>query len=108
MTGAGPGIAVDLPVSHNKDNPMTLAATFLEAELANGKTTAKILDELKAATGYACDHSTLYRWKNGERNPRPEVRRYMLKRALPHLLRQGLPTPDAGLREWDVVARRLV
>jgi hypothetical protein len=64
---------------------MTLAATFIEAEHAAGKTTPKILDDLNAATGYNADGVSLYRWRVGERNPSPEVRRYMLRKAIPYL-----------------------
>lgn len=87
---------------------MNLATTFMEAELAKGKTTVKIIAELAEATGYSCNPSTMYRWRNGERNPGPEVRRYMLKRVLPYLVAQGLPKADAGLREWDAIAKQLV
>jgi hypothetical protein len=79
---------------------MSLCTTFIEAELNAGKTTAKIIKELSEATGYAVDHSTLFRWKSGERNPRPEVRRIMLRKALPYLLGQSGARPTgATLRD---------
>lgn len=76
---------------------MTLAATYVESEMALGKKTNQIITELSKATGYKIDHSTLFRWKNGERNPRPEVRAYMLKKALPYALARHAERSSAGL-----------
>ena len=74
---------------------MTLAATWAQIEMKAGKSRAQAMRELNAATGYNAKYAQLIRWESGERNPRPEVRRYMMRIALAHVL----PWVDAAKRE---------
>lgn len=66
---------------------MSLAKTWLAAELAAGKTRIKAMEDLNKATGYRANHVQVYRWLNGERDPRAEVRQYMLAIAIPHVIK---------------------
>lgn len=65
---------------------MSLAKTWLEAELASGKDRQQATDDLNAATGYNADWVTVHRWINHDRNPRKEVREYMMRIAIAHLI----------------------
>lgn len=64
---------------------MSLAKTWLAAELAAGKTRIKAMEDLNRATGYRANHVQVYRWLNGGRDPRAEVRKYMIAIALPYV-----------------------
>lgn len=63
-----------------------LCNTWLQSELAGGKTQQQAMEDLNRATGYKADYVQVLRWRNGERSPRPVVREYMLRLAIPHVI----------------------
>lgn len=75
---------------------MSLCETWLESELEKGKTQRQAMDEMSKACDYKVSYVHVLRWRNGERNPRPEVRRYMMERAIPYMLKRT----DWTLKEY--------
>lgn len=81
--------------------PPNLVAAWLAAETADGSSIAAALDRLNEATGSRYDHSRLSTWRTGTRPVPDPARRYMLARALPHLIAVSglgaLPLPPQTL-----------
>lgn len=83
---------------------MSLIEKWLEAELNAGKTQRKAMDDMNRALGTKVDHTQIFRWKAGAasaddpngRSPRPLVREYMLRIAVPYVLK-GLKKKDIDL-----------
>ena len=78
---------------------MSLTDTFVEAELAAGKSHKQLMDDLSKATGYTVGHSTLSRWRHRHRNPEPAPRQYMLRKAIPHVIKGITPKQVEALVE---------
>lgn len=74
---------------------MSLVQTWLDAELANGKTQRQAMLDMNKATGYKVDHTTVFRWRAGAmnpddpsgRSPKPKAREYMLRIAIPAVIK---------------------
>lgn len=66
---------------------MSLAETYMAAQLEAGKTQKESLDAISRATGYNVGYSTISRWKHRHRNPEPAPRIFMMKIAIPHVIK---------------------
>lgn len=66
----------------------TIVHTWLDHELASGKTKAEALRALNSALGTAYKQNRLYEWLNGKHEPQRDVRVLMLSVCLPSLLTQ--------------------
>lgn len=78
---------------------MSLAETYMAAQLEAGKTPKEALEELAKATGYTANHSTISRWKHRHRNPEPAPRMFMMKVAIPHVIKGITPKQVEALVE---------
>lgn len=64
----------------------TIVHTWLDHELASGKTKAEALRALNSALGTAYQQNRLYEWLNGKHEPQRDARILMLTVCLPSLL----------------------
>lgn len=64
----------------------TLVHTWLDHELASGKTKAEAVRALNSALGTQYKQNRLYEWLDGKHEPQRDVRVWMLTMCLPALL----------------------
>lgn len=92
----------------SSEKPRTIAGAWIESRAAAGLSKAEALRQLNAALGTHYRQSRLYEWIAGIYSPERPVRLYMLRQALPHILRTtGVDISALTPKQIERLAERL-